>query len=62
MNKKFLEILKKLSKEKGLEVHESFITAMINKQSREKFNNIVQFKSPAELLYKQLSNKLKDEA
>ena len=54
--------LKKLSKEKGLEVHESFITAMINKQSREKFNNIVQFKSPAELLYKQLSNKLKDEA
>lgn len=62
MNKKFLEILKKLSKEKGLEVHESFIIAMINKQTREKFNNIVQFKSPAELLYQQLSNKLEDEA
>ena len=62
MNKKFQEILKKLSKEKGMEVHENFISAMINKQSREKFNNIVQFKSPAELLYRQLSSKIKDEA
>jgi hypothetical protein len=62
MNKKFQEILKKLSKEKGMEVHENFISAMINKQSREKFNNIVQFKSPAELLYRQLSIKIKDEA
>ena len=62
MNKKFQEILKKLSKEKGMEVHENFITAMINKQSREKFNNITQFKSPAELLYRQLSSKIKDEA
>lgn len=61
MNKKFLDILSKLSKEKGKDVHEAFIKAIINKQSREKYNDIRQFKSPAELLYKQLKNKIKDE-
>ena len=61
MNKKFLEILETLSKEHNREVHKQFIKAMINKQNREKFNDIRQFKPHADSLYKQLINKIKDE-
>lgn len=62
MNKKFIEVLDRLSKEQNREVHANFIKAMISKQTREKFNNIVQFKKPAELLYRTLADKVKDEA
>jgi hypothetical protein len=61
MNKKFIEILSELTKKNGRDVHETFIKVMINKQNREKFNDVRQFKPEAELLYKQLSNKIKDE-